>query len=372
MYLYIFYLENSGIQKKFLPLSKEMKTQFYTDKKDIEENALFSLKKFEDDGHIHNICVFPDIHYCSEKSLPIGVAFKTTNVFFPLITGKDMGCGVMYLRIPKDFYLKPFDNTKHYRAFEKASRSMTDEGLGGGNHFLSIEESEKYLYIIVHTGTRNLGIHQFQQNLGLLAEHNPGQEWLPIELATKEYVTNYNTVLNYGRNRREQFVTETLYFLQKNKYVEEGEIQNFTCEDTHHNSLEFTDKGVIHRKGATQLKGGNAVIPLSMSRGSLIVRPNIWDKVGLTDALQSCSHGAGRVFSRTDTLKHWYSMKKSERDSYEKRFPELLNRQGKFDSSLIQEFDFAYKNSDTILKSQPHLIKVDETTPIATVKFTAI
>ena len=157
----------------------------------------------------------------------------------------------------------------------------------------------------------------------------------------------------------------------KNSYVKEVSHNQLDWADSHHNSLEFTSQGVIHRKGSTQLiKDVNVVIPLSMTRGSLIVKPNKWDEDALESALNSCSHGAGRLYSRTDTLKFWHSVKKSEKEKYYKQFPEHINNNGTFDSSLIQEFDFAYKNSGDILNTQPYLIKIDETKPIATVKFT--
>ena len=63
-------------------------------------------------------------------------------------------------------------------------------------------------------------------------------------------------------------------------------------------------------------------------------------------------------------------LKKAEKDAYRQRFPELLNRQGDFDSSILQEFDFAYKDSTALLATQPYLIRCDETQPIVTVKFT--
>lgn len=315
------------------------------------------------------ISVFPDIHYCAEKAIPVGVAFETTDVFYPLVTGKDMGCGVAYFRTEKKNYLKPFDKAKHYRAFERESQAMTDEGLGGGNHFLALEESDDYLYIIVHTGSRNLGIYMFQENYSLLQKHNPGQEWLPIELADEKYIHEYNRILSYARARRTEFLKYTQAFLLKNGYIKNVE---FEYADSCHNLLEFTPTGVIHRKGSTQLGYENpVVIPLSMSRGSLIVKENRWDERKMS-ALYSCSHGAGRQYSRTDTLKHWHSMKRAEKEEYKSRFSELLNRSGEFDSSIIQEFDFAYKGSESILETQPYLIKLDQTRPIATVKFTGV
>ena len=48
------------------------------------------------------------------------------------------------------------------------------------------------------------------------------------------------------------------------------------------------------------------------------------------------------------------------------------DKSNNFSNGYIQEFDFAYKNSNDILENQPFLIKVTETKPIATIKFTEI
>jgi RNA-splicing ligase RtcB len=343
-----------------------VKTTYFTEKNNIEDNALRCLEHFEQESHIEKITVFPDIHYCSEKAIPVGVSFKTTDVFYPLITGKDMGCGVAYLRIDKKDYLKPFNKNTHYRAFERESHTMTDEGLGGGNHFLSIEESDDYLYIIVHTGSRNLGIYMYQQNYALLQEHNPGKEWLPIEFANEKYKIEYQRILDYATKRRFEFLQKTYEFLNRNGYIN---YPNYIKHDSCHNLLSFNDNSIIHHKGSTELIKDPIVIPLSMSRGSLIVSPQPYN---LENSLASCSHGAGRNLSRTDTLKYWHSMKRSDKDSYKQRFSELLNRSGEFDSSILQEFDFAYKSSESILQTQKHITKLDETTPIVTVKFTGV
>lgn len=106
-----------------------METQYYTDKEKIEERAIIALSKFQEAEGIEKISVFPDIHFCAERAIPVGVAFKTTDVFYPLVTGKDMGCGVAFMRIPKKDCLGSFDKHKHYRAFDKEHYKMTDEGL---------------------------------------------------------------------------------------------------------------------------------------------------------------------------------------------------------------------------------------------------
>jgi len=115
-----------------------------------------------------------------------------------------------------------------------------------------------------------------------------------------------------------------------------------------------------------------AIIPLSMTRGSLIVKMN--PRMPLAEeALFSCAHGAGRQYSRFDTMKYWRTtMKAKERKAYKEQFSELLDRSGKFPSGYIQEFDFAYKDHADIFKYQSYLQKVTVTTPIVTVKYTEI
>jgi RNA-splicing ligase RtcB len=372
-------------------------TNYFCNTDEIEFNALEQLKLFEKKG-IASIAVFPDIHYCSEKNLPVGVAFSTSDKFYPLVTGKDLGCGVMYLRFKKENYIKAFDKDKHYKAFDKFSYQMTDDGLGGGNHFLSLEEGDDgYIYIICHTGSRNLGIALYQRFVKMIDDFNYEEgltdSFLPKEKLTEELANYYQSVLDFASTRRKEFVLNTMYFLQHNGYVksthkntklskvnfknwdDEGELNGtqYEIQDSIHNHLRFESDEIIHRKGSTELLAGReAVIPLSMTRGSLIVKPGYNFNL-LESAIYSCSHGAGRKLSRTDSLKHWNSgMKESERKIYRQIFSELLDKSGNFPKGYIQEFDFAYKSSEDILKSQPYLIKVAATKPIATVKFTEI
>jgi tRNA-splicing ligase RtcB len=373
-------------------------TNYFCNTDEIESNALEQLALFEKMG-IDEISVFPDIHYCSEKNLPVGVAFSMKDKFYPLITGKDLGCGVMYLKFKKEDYIKPFNKNEHYRTFDRQSYQMTDDGLGGGNHFLSIEEGDDdFIYLVCHTGSRNLGIALYQRFVKMIADFNYKEgltdSFLPVEELNEELVRYYSSVLDFATNRRKDFVMKTLIMLQVNGYVKSDKTKidkgymknsfrdfddagnlygtNYFIQDSIHNHLRF-DKEIIHRKGSTELIIGEEVtIPLSMTRGSLIVKPRN-DETVLKMANYSCSHGAGRRLSRIDSLKHWNSgMKESERKMYRNNFSELLDKQNEFPKGYIQEFDFAYKPSTDILKSQPYLIKVAATKPIATVKFTEI
>lgn len=346
-----------------------MKTKYFTDISNIEENALVQVQKLEQEEHVTNIAVFPDIHFCDEKAVPVGLAFATLDVIYPLITGKDMGCGVACMAIDKKYLLKPFNKKEHYNAFNREHFKMTDEGLGGGNHFLSLEEDDKHLYVICHTGTRNRGIYMYQKNMSLLQEYG-NDKYFTIDFLYDKYpkwFEEYDNVVMYGKQRREQFLDKTLQFLIRNKYVKLD--KEPVKGDSVHNHIKNESGRWIHRKGATELNNDVVVIPLSMTRGSLLVRQNYTT----SDNLNSGSHGAGRKLSRTDTLKYWHSsLKERQRKEYKENFVELLDRSGNFAKGYIQEFDFAYKNSETIVQDQTFLKKITETKPICTVKFTEI
>lgn len=340
-----------------------MKTTYLIDENIIDEKSRIELDRLEKDSNISELFIFPDFHYSSKDSIPVGTAFSSDKIY-PLVSGKDIGCGVAYLKISKNDVIKPFNKHKHYKAFYNAHLHMTDEGLGSGNHFLSLEEDSNNLYIIVHTGTRNRGIAFYQKLYKVLNEYNyinkTDTEFIDRE-TFKPLEKEYNELLQYSTNRRLQFLDETLTFLQVNRYIKN--IVKTEIGDSIHNYIEIKGDIVIHRKGATGLNG-TIVMPLSMTRGSLLVTSN-YDY-----ALNSCGHGAGRKLSRTETIKYWNNtLKKKDRQRYKEELVEMLNRNGEFDNAYIQEMDFAYKDTTDILKNQPHIRKVTETKPICTIKF---
>lgn len=371
---------------------------FYCDANSIEDNAMHQLQQYAQKPFVNAINAFTDIHYCAEKALPVGVVFETSDYCYPLITGKDIGCGVMYLKVDKQYWLKPFDKAAHYKALNFAHQQMTDDGLGGGNHFLSIEEDEDAVYIICHTGTRDRGIGLYQQCIQLTRDFSKAWgdtvDFVHRDFLTDAFVQYYQATLNFGYERRKNFCIKTFIFLQNAQYIQcnkQAIAKNYLklnykeatpagvlngtpylLEDSVHNHLQFTGNKVVHRKGSTALgMGKTAVIPLSMSRGSLLVQPN--SQAGLTNALHSCAHGAGRKLSRFDAMKYWKTvLKQKQRKQYQEQFNELLDRSGHFPPGYIQEFDFAYKNAEDIFKYQPYLKKVTQTKPVVTIKYTEI
>lgn len=376
------------------------KLKYFCDVNTIEKNAKEQVIKYAQNQFIEKVCAFTDIHFCDEKAVPVGVAFSTEDYFYPLITGKDIGCGVMYLKITKSDWLKSFNKEEHYRAFSLAHTKMTDDGLGGGNHFLSLEEDDNNIYIICHTGTRDRGIGLYQHCYSLVQdyslEHGSKVDFVHKSFVDDSFFKYYNETLEFGYNRRKNFCLKTLIFLQNSNYIkcekikihkdylnidlsnldEQGKLNgtNYEISDSIHNHIRFgVDNKILHRKGSTELNENRiVVIPLSMTRGSLLVKLNSTSELA-TDALFSCAHGAGRKLSRFDALKYWKnSLKEKERKAFKENFSEMLDRSGNFSSGYIQEFDFAYKDHSEIFKYQSYLKKVTETKPIVTIKYTEI
>jgi RNA-splicing ligase RtcB len=371
---------------------------YFCDPNAIEPNAAQQLLQYADNQYIEQVCAFTDIHFCDEKAVPVGVAFSSNDYFYPLITGKDIGCGVMYLKIAKSDWLRPFDKKAHYRGLHFAHTKMTDDGLGGGNHFLSIEEDAESVYILCHTGTRDRGIGLYQHCFDLVQKysHKLGEtvQFLDLNDLNEAFFNYYQQILDFGIQRRKNFCLKTMIFLQQANYIRcdkakidkdylnqkyyllpnEGVLNGtvYKMEDSIHNHLRFNGKHIIHRKGSTELAANRTVvIPLSMSRGSLLVKliaPSLSES-----ALHSCAHGAGRQLSRFNSVKHWKTvLKEKERKAYKAHFSELLNGSGEFPMGYIQEFDFAYKDASEIFTYQPYLKKVTQTTPIVTIKYSEI
>jgi RNA-splicing ligase RtcB len=374
--------------------------KYFCDLTSIEKNANEQVIKYAQNQFIDKVCAFTDIHFCDEKAVPVGVAFSTEDYFYPLITGKDIGCGVMFLKISKSDWLKPFNKEEHYRAFSFAHTKMTDDGLGGGNHFLSLEEDENNVYIICHTGTRDRGIGLYQHCYGLVQdfskEYGSKVDFVHKSFVDEKFHKYYNDTLEFGHFRRKNFCLKTLIFLQNSNYIkcektkiskdylsidlsnldEQGKLNGtyYELSDSIHNHIRFgTDNKFLHRKGSTELiENRIVVIPLSMTRGSLLVKLNSTSELA-SEALFSCAHGAGRKLSRFDTMKYWKnSLKEKERKAFKEKFSEMLDRSGNFSSGYIQEFDFAYKDHSEIFKYQTYLKKITETKPIATLKYTEI
>lgn len=347
---------------------------FLTDKDKIEANAMSIIESLSNEEYIIDIDVFPDVHISTVEAIPVGVSFTSfDDVVYPLISGKDIGCGVAFCSVPKKMVLKKIEKNNIYKAFYQSHLTFTDEGLGGGNHFLSIEEDDENIFFICHTGTRNNGIAFYQKTLHLLdmynQEINKNVKYIETEYIykyDKSFFTEYNKLLDYGKKRRYEFIAKSINWFIKNGHLEKN--VDLEILDSIHNYFEFSGEGsVIHRKGVSGIVDNNVVAcPISMLRGTFFVKKNSNKNIATNN---SCAHGAGRSMSRADAINYWYNtLKNKERKWYYENYSEYLTN-GEFSKDIVSEFDFAYKTTYEWLKNQSHIMKVTSTKPIITIKF---
>ena len=362
---------------------------------DIDEGTLLQAGKASRlpivSGHI---ALMPDAHV--GMGATVGSVIPTENAVIPSAVGVDIGCGMIAVEtslssadLPDD--LDPFIGRLgrvvpagvgqgHGRASRMAevwmqanknrieltakqeTKAATQFGsLGSGNHFFEVCLDEREtVWIVLHSGSRGIG-NQLAQGHIKLARTQAKEAALKLEdpdlayflQGTAEfdaYIRDMLWAQDYAMANRSAMMDDALiaFFL----FVGSGqEIARTNC---HHN---FTQREVhdgkelwITRKGAIKADlGDTGVIPGSMGTRSYIVKGK-----GSALSYNSCSHGAGRRYSRTkakatftvDDLnaqmkgKAWLSARASE---------------------LIDEIPSAYKDIDRVMADQADLVEVQHT-----------
>ncbi len=205
--------------------------------------------------------------------------------------------------------------------------------LGGGNHFISLERSEKsgITYLIVHTGSRYLGkriCELYQAKARLLHSERclSGLEYLvPGDGAFEGYTHFMDVGIHFSKRNKELIAQSVMNFLK----IEEQDGGIFTD----HNY--YSNKERIVRKGAVSAhKGELFLCPINMRDGTLICVGK-----GNPDWNYSAPHGAGRLLSRSDARK----------DLDKELVEENLKYSGVFTTTVdTSEAPDAYKSADFI------------------------
>lgn len=349
------YIEE-GIMKKDLKI-------FTTN---IEQEAIKQIDELLEQEPFKNckVRIMPDVH--SGKGCVIGFTADLGNKIIPNIVGVDIGCGMLCVELGNiDWNLEKLD--KIINEFIPAGRNIREKEifklenieklhcfrelketnkfnkaigtLGGGNHFIEIDiDDEKNKYLVIHTGSRNLGkqVAEYYQNLAielcsgkeefhnkkyklietykkqgkkseiqkaikeLEKEYKNNKPNLPKDLCYLEgkyrdmYLHDMKICQEYASLNRLQIAKEILMNYFQLTYVPEIDyppIMNNRFE-TIHNYISFEDN--IVRKGAISAhKGEKVIIPINMRDGSIIAIGK-----GNNDWNQSAPHGAGRIMSR--------------------------------------------------------------------------
>lgn len=317
----------------------------------IEEEAIEQIRRMCDYEFTEGskVRIMPDVH--AGKGCTIGTTMTVVDKAVPNIVGVDIGCGMYTVNIGKgDIDFKKLDEAAHfvpsgmnvwegrqerfdltelrcYRSLKDTKRLERSLGtLGGGNHFIEVDRSKDGTnYLVIHTGSRNLGKQVAEIYQQLAIDLNKGKEtyFAQRDAIIKEYKAagrrkEIQTALKaLSWEEREATIPEDLCFLY-GTYFEDyladveicqrfakrnrekiGEIlldrTGMTGAEAFHTIHNYIDtKEMILRKGAIAAHQGEKVlIPINMRDGSVLAVGK-----GNPDWNYSAPHGAGRIMSR--------------------------------------------------------------------------
>ncbi len=311
------------------------------------------------------IRLMPDIH--AGSGCTIGTTMTITDKVVPNLVGVDIGCGMetvklkethielqkldklIYEKIPSGFEVRKkthryFDEIKLEDLFcykfinpDRAEKSLGT--LGGGNHFIEAnKDDEGSIYIVVHSGSRHLGLEvaNYYQEEGyrFLSGSANKETNIPRQLAYvsgelfEQYIHDMKIVQIYAELNRRAMMDEMI------KGMGLHVAEQFT---TIHNYIDTED--MILRKGAVSAKKGEKlIIPINMRDGSLICTGK-----GNDDWNQSAPHGAGRLMSRS-AAKETFTVSEFK-NQMRGIFTSSVNR------GTLDECPMAYKGMDDIVNN---------------------
>lgn len=319
--------------------------------------------------------LMPDAHL--GYSLPIGAVIATREMILPSWVGYDIGCGMcavptsfpptqvragaqaifngIYRVIPVGF-----THNRQPTAWDAARLPRTKVveellakncylqlgSLGSGNHFIEIGEDEnRQIWIIIHSGSRNLG-HSVATHYMKLAGGGKAREghfgFATASRQGRDYIKDLNFCLQFALQNRFEMLRRVVGQLQLHCA---GDADWQQLINRNHNHAEEKDGLWIHRKGATHAEAGmSGVIPGNMRDGSLIVVGK-----GNPQALWSSSHGAGRALGR----------KQAKRQISLKQFSDSMSGIfARVNAGTLDEAPAAYKNLDRVMALQHDLVTV--------------
>lgn len=351
-----------------------------------------------------HIAAMPDVHLGIGAT--VGSVIPTIKAIIPAAVGVDIGCGMMACKTTLRAEDLP-DNLGPLRsAIEKAvphgmtpKRQGRDKGswenppdlvdqaweslkddfdaicekyprlkntnnhkhlgtLGTGNHFIEVCLDEAgAVWFMLHSGSRGVGnaigttfielakkdAEQHQRNL-------PDQDLAYFEEGSQyfgDYVRGVGWAQKFARLNREVMMKNLVATVrQVITKPFETHVEAVNC---HHNYVQkethFGEDVFVTRKGAVSARQGElGIIPGSMGARSYIVRGK-----GNPESFESCSHGAGRVMSRTKAKKLF---------TVEDQIKATEGVECRKDEAVIDEIPMAYKDIDAVMEAQKDLVEV--------------
>ena len=360
----------------------------------IEEEAIEQIRRMCDYEFTagSRIRIMPDVH--AGAGCTIGTTMTVVDKAVPNIVGVDIGCGMYTVNLGKsalDF--EKLDEAAHYipsgmnvwegrqERFDlqelRCYRSLRDTKrlerslgtLGGGNHFIEVDEAaDGTKYLVIHSGSRNLGKQVAELYQRLAIDLNKGKE---TYFQQRDEIIR--TLKEQGRRKEIQAALEQIYWDKKEStipedlcflygeyladYLHDVEIcQRFARRNrekmaeillertgitggeafhTIHNYIDTEE--MILRKGAIAAHAGEKVlIPINMRDGSVLAVGK-----GNEEWNYSAPHGAGRIMSRR-TAKEQLSLAEY-RETMKGVYTTSVNE------STLDEAPMAYKSLEDII-----------------------
>lgn len=238
--------------------------------------------------------------------------------------------------------------------------------LGGGNHFIELcldknvtnEKQRPHVWVMLHSGSRGVGnrigtifIELAKKDMGNHITQLPNADLAYLREGSPhfdQYVRAVDWAQCYAKWNRELMLQNVLQAMRC--HIQRPFTVDAMAINCHHNYIERVELGPdnyvwLTRKGATSARLGElAVIPGSMGTQSYIVRGK-----GNPLSYSSCSHGAGRRYSRGEAKRRFTL------EDHEAATADVECRK---DADVLDETPLAYKKIDDVMKAQEDLVEV--------------
>ena len=353
----------------------------------------------------HHLAFMPDVH--GGVGMPIGGVLAAKDVVIPNAVGVDIGCGMCAVKtslkvadIPERTLRKgimsgirkriPLGMAHHKTAQDEslmpqghdvdalavvsrqyASATKQIGTLGGGNHFIELQrDGEDNLWVMLHSGSRNLGkqvgdhYNQLAKNLNAAwysaVDPDIHLNFLPRKSKEfKDYWAEMDYCVDFAFCNRKLMMDRILEVIKDCcPEAEFGQMiniaHNYAAWENH-----FGENVIVHRKGAVRAGEGDVgIIPGSQGTKSYIV-----EGLGNADSFMSSSHGAGRLMSRTEAVNTLDLAAEVARLESRGIIHAIRGRND------LEEAAGAYKDIGEVLSNESDLVKVvTELSPVAVIK----
>lgn len=379
--------------------TEKLPIKLWLEEDQMEEEALQQARNLANlPFAFKHIAIMPDTH--PGYGMPIGAILATRGAVVPNAVGVDIGCGMCSLRtnlkhietpelkeimgiirktVPVGFKHHETRQDEAWMPERKGRLPIVEQEyesalyqigtLGGGNHFIEIQNgSDGYIWIMIHSGSRNIGfrVANHYNDVAKKINEDAGEDVsqdLAYFLESSEYFALYWNEMNYCidfalANRKLMMERTQSAFIEILPEVEFADFinkpHNFAAEEEH-----FGELVIVHRKGATRARKGEwGMIPGSQGTRSFLVKGK-----GEAQSFESCSHGAGRIMSRTKARKT-LDIKEEIKTLKSRGVLHAIRHREDLD-----EAPGAYKDIDEVMENQVDLVDVQiELQPLAVIK----